>query len=345
MLIGETPRVEDPTEGFPVQAVGGHREGQPGKIEAGPQVASRPGTGGQLEAQRLAVDAVVTREQADDRAQAQVALLVDWDAWQVLEHGSQPHSGLRLMDQVGELYQVLWRQNILVEFVTSRSDLLRYKVVLVPSLPVLSEAAARHLKAYVAQGGHLVMSYFSGVTDQNDHIHAGTDQGSYNPLLRDLLGLRIEEFDPQLPGAVVPLSNGWQAGDWCDVLELEGAVALARYTAGSLEDRPAVTRHAYGRGTAYHLGTQLRPAALADFLSLVLEAAQVSSPFSTPEEVEAVVWADGTTFLINHGSEVRDIPLSSPMFDLLEQRQHSAVFSLRSFEVAVLQPQPQVILG
>ena len=45
-------------------------------------------------------------------------------------------------------------------------------------------------------GGHLVTTYFSGVVDENDHVWLG----GYPGALRDLLGIRIEEFGPLLDG-------------------------------------------------------------------------------------------------------------------------------------------------
>ncbi|MEK8226941.1 beta-galactosidase trimerization domain-containing protein [Oerskovia sp. M15] len=42
-----------------------------------------------------------------------------------------------------------------------------------PVLHVVPGELAERLQAYVADGGHLVATYFSGIVDENDHIHLG----------------------------------------------------------------------------------------------------------------------------------------------------------------------------
>ncbi|GGJ57683.1 beta-galactosidase [Deinococcus roseus] len=276
---------------------------------------------------------------------AKVALILDWDAWQALEQESHPHTGLSLMEQIGHFYQVLWKQNILVDFVTSDHDLSGYQLVLAPSLPILSETAAANLKTYVQNGGHLVMSCFSGLADPNDHIYSETFNGSYNPLLIDMLGILIREFDPQSSGTVLELSNGWQAVQWADVLELQGATALASFTSDHFAGAPAITENQYGKGKAYHLGTQLQLSSLEAFLKHTLQNAGVQSPLEVPEGIEVVAWKDGTTFLINHTSQEHTVLLPAPMQNLLQSAATQTAqqeLKLAPMDVAVLQPQTQL---
>ena len=48
--------------------------------------------------------------------------------------------------------------------------------------------------AYVRAGGHVLVTYFSGIVDEHDHVWLG----GYPGALRDLLGVRVEEFAPLL---------------------------------------------------------------------------------------------------------------------------------------------------
>ncbi|WP_419155736.1 beta-galactosidase trimerization domain-containing protein [Streptomyces longwoodensis] len=78
----------------------------------------------------------------------------------------------------------------------------------------MTEAAGANLRGYVEGGGTLVVSYFSGIVDAHDAVHAGAHSGS---AARRVLGLTVEEFSPLLPGETVCL-------DWPDGPDLSGDV-------------------------------------------------------------------------------------------------------------------------
>ena len=78
-------------------------------------------------------------------------------------------------------------------------------------------------------GGHLVVTYFSGIVDEHDHIRPGGYPGAF----RDLLGVRVEEFAPLLAGERVALDDGGSADVWTEDLRLQGAEACR-----SLRRRP-----------------------------------------------------------------------------------------------------------
>ena len=57
-------------------------------------------------------------------------------------------------------------------------------------------------------GGHLILTYFSGIVDENDHIRMDPiNGGGYPGAFLDLLGVRMEEFFPLRPGESVELSS------------------------------------------------------------------------------------------------------------------------------------------
>lgn len=270
---------------------------------------------------------------------ARVALVIDWDSWQALEQDSHPHNGLRLMDQVYAYHQALWKENIITDIVTSYHDLSPYPLVITPSLPLLSETSAANLRQYVKEGGHLVMGYFSGITDQNDHVHPTTRHGSYNPLLCDVLGIQIREFSGHDPRATLLLDNGFQASQWSEDIELQGASALAHFTHALYEGGPAVTRNNHGLGQAYHLATQLDPESMQQFIKQVLHTARIKAPLEVPEGVEVVRWEDGTLFVLNHTPTPQTVTLPTPHQDLLNGTTHTQHLHLQTRGVALLQPQ------
>lgn len=272
--------------------------------------------------------------------QTQVAIVLDWDSWQALEQESHPHTGLSLIGQIASFYQALSRRNIRVDFVTSEHDLSLYPLVFLPSTPLLTKASCQNLKKYVEDGGTLVHSYFSGITNEHDHIHTGTEQGSYNPHLNEVLGIKILEFDPQAPSTVLHLDHGWKASDWVDVLRLNTATPVATLQGGDHAGQPALTCNLYGKGHAYHLGVQLDQNSMQEFTDQLLSQCGLSAPLDVPEGVEVIGWKDGTLFILNPTSETHTIALPESMTSLLSGQATTSLL-LPPMDVAVLQPQTQ----
>jgi beta-galactosidase len=256
---------------------------------------------------------------------ADVAILWDWESWWALELEWRPSIDLDFRERVEAYYAALWRRHVTVDFAHPEADLSAYRLVVAPSSYALTDAAAKNLRGYVEGGGHLAVSYFSGIVDEHDTVYPGPHPGA----LRETLGLWIEEFhplregesvalDPVLaaPGAADHADAGRATVDaadrpravgsaaagriWSEHLRLETARAVARFATGPDAGRPAVTRHDLGRGTAWYTATALdEPTGLGDLLEAALEAAGVPCPQGVPDDVE-VVRRGAHRFLVNH---------------------------------------------
>ncbi|MFC8125712.1 beta-galactosidase [Streptomyces sp. NPDC057302] len=247
-----------------------------------------------------------------EREPARVAILFDWDSWWTSEHDSHPTSRLDYHREALDWYSALFRLGIRADVVPAHdTDPSSYDVVIAPVLHVVPQQLAKELTRYVEGGGHLVTTYFSGIVDENDHIWLG----GYPGALRELLGIRIEEFGPLLDGDLVGLDNGTAASMWTDRIDVTGpdVEVLARYRTGAHASRPAVTRRTAGRGTATYVSTRLGSEGLAGLLPELLTRAGVASEL--PEHarglVELVVRHDGENrylFLVNRGDEPVPLP-------------------------------------
>ncbi len=71
-----------------------------------------------------------------------------------------------------------------------------YDLVLVCTLYAVADAAAANIAAAAPAGATVLVSYFSGIVDEQDHIRLGGYPGAF----RELLGIRVEEFHPLLAG-------------------------------------------------------------------------------------------------------------------------------------------------
>ncbi|MFH8567327.1 beta-galactosidase [Streptomyces sp. NPDC017993] len=263
---------------------------------------------------------------AGTRSRADVALLADWHSWWALELDSKPSTALDHSRIALAHYRPLFEAGVACDVLPPDRELSGYRLVVVPNLYLLTARDATRLAAYVRGGGRLVVSFFSGIVDEHDRVHPG----GYPAPLRELLGLRVEEFWPLEEGRSVAVDGGDCAGRgdlWSEAIDLEGAEALAHFTEGDLAGRPAVTRHAYGRGTVWYLGTRLEPGPLRALLDDVRAHAGVTAVLpGLPDGVQATVReADGGphgpsrryTFLLNHRAEAVDVALPRPLTDAL----------------------------
>jgi beta-galactosidase len=271
------------------------------------------------------------------RVPAQVALLHAWDSWWGLEAPDHPSTELQLADRIRDHYAPLWEADVPVDVRPPEADLSAYRLVVVPNLYLLSAEAAAGLERYVAGGGHLLVSFFSGAVDHEDAVWPGGWPGP----LRDVLGLAVEEFWPLAPEESLGLRrpDGTALGTasvWTEVLVPAGAEVVAQYADGDLAGAPAVTRHRHGDGVATYVATRPDPKAMAGLLGEACAAAGVAAPpLRAPAGVEVVRRGDAV-FLLNHTEEAVTVALPRAAESLLDRRHHDGELELPAGGAEVL---------
>jgi beta-galactosidase len=266
---------------------------------------------------------------------ADVALLFDWESWWALEQPSKPSHDLLLLDQVALWYRPLWERNLAVDFVHPEAQLSRYRLVIAPNLYLVSDAAVDNVERFVESGGTFVLSFFSGIADERDHVRLG----GYPAPFRRLLGAVVPEFWPLAEGETrqVTLDGRRYSCDlWSDWIELEGAEAVGVYDDGRLSGRPAVTRN----GSAWYVGTRLDAAAMDALVGQLAQESDVVAPLVAPPGVE-VVQREGKgrsfLFLLNHAEQEASVEVGSAYRNVLTDEKCTGPLRLESFGVAVLQ--------
>jgi beta-galactosidase len=291
------------------------------------------------------------------RVHADVAIVMDWASWWALEQDSHPSAGLLLVDQLRAHYRPLWQANIAADVLHPESDLAGYRLVVMPNLYLVTDQAVTNVHNYVDAGGHVLMSFFSGIVDANDRVRLG----AYPAPFTDLLGLRIGEFWPLAADAPVQAEfhadqAAFAAGFWADVIEPSGAEVAASYRGGELAAMAALTRHRFGSGLAWYLGTRPDEAAMRRIMVTAAHEAGARPVLpGLPPGVEAVRRTGaGRSYvlLLNHSGAPADVGLPEPMTDLLRDpvgphppadgRCAQSSFRLAPRGVAVLREPPTV---
>lgn len=264
------------------------------------------GTDSALWREALELGAVLDRmgEVAGTQVIADVALLFSWEAWWATDAENRPSSAVTYLDQVWALHRALRESGAEVDVVRPGADLSGYRLVVVPGLHLVSDQDAATLDAAVAQGASALVTFYSGIVDENDRVRPG----GYPAVWRDLLGVRVEEFAPVLPGDVVALESGSTASLWTERLVAHDAEVIDRFVGGPSAGLPALTRRRGGDGIgdAWYLATLPDRSDLARIVDRVLTAAGAHRAAGASADVDVVRRAspDRTyRFIINNGTD------------------------------------------
>ncbi|MFI7073026.1 beta-galactosidase [Micromonospora sediminicola] len=285
------------------------------------------------EVRRLGADLRALAEVRGSRVDADVALLFDYEAWWGAELDSHPSVDVTYTDRLAALHGALWRAGVTADVVHPSADLSRYRLVLAPTLYLTRDADADALRRFVETGGTALVTYFSGIVDEHDHIRLGGYPGAF----RDLLGVRTEEFFPLRAGETVRLDDGARADVWTEWLHAEGAEVLAAYADGPLPGVPALTRHAVGAGAAWYVGTRLDDAATDRLVARLLAEAGVRPPVAAPAGVEVVRRRSADRswlFVVNHTDGSARLPATG--LELLSDERCDGELVVPAGEVAVV---------
>ncbi|WP_199224506.1 beta-galactosidase [Serinibacter arcticus] len=233
---------------------------------------------------------------------ADVAILWDAACWWGMETPHKPNDAITYSDRVRAAHRSFYRAGVPVDFVAPGADLSRYRLLVLPCAYVLEASSASWLHDFVAGGGDLVVTFLSGVADE--HLRVVT--GGYPGLLRDLLGVRVEEIHVLGPQETSVLDDGSTARSWTEVVAPSGAAVLARYTQGPVAGGAAITRHDVGAGHAYYVSTELEQEAWDAFLAARAADVGATATLAGAAEagVEAVLRRGRETdhlFLLHHG--------------------------------------------
>ncbi|MFD2357018.1 beta-galactosidase trimerization domain-containing protein [Nonomuraea ferruginea] len=92
-------------------------------------------------------------EVAGSTVEADVAILLDHASVWAQDHPAQPTTELKPVEVIKSWYAELWKQGVTCDVVHPEADLSGYRLVLAPSLYLVSDHGAAGLERFVAAGG------------------------------------------------------------------------------------------------------------------------------------------------------------------------------------------------
>lgn len=238
------------------------------------------------------------------RTEARVAIIFDQQNRWALDDAEGPRNkGMEYEKTVNEHYRPFWEQGIAVDIIDADCDLSPYALVIAPMLYMVREGFAERAEAFVAAGGHLVTTYWSGVVNETDLCHLGGFPGP----LRKLVGIWAEEIDclddgernliQGLAGNASGLQGPYQVRHLCELIHAESAQVLATYRDDFYAGRPAVTVNRFGKGKAWHVASRNDLPFQRDFFAAIINELALPRAIDGdfPPGVVATARTDGET--------------------------------------------------
>lgn len=240
-------------------------------------------------------------------AKSRVAVVFDYESEWATEHTATPTQHVHHVDEPLAWFRALADQGVTADVVPVRGAWDGYEMVVLPSVYLLSEETTRRVRDYVVGGGRLVVTYYTGISDEKDHVWFGGYPGS----IRDVVGVRVEEFMPMgndftgVPDHL-DLSNGAVAHDIADVIgSVDGtATVLATFKDNpwtGMDGVPAIVANTFGEGRSVYVGARLGREGLALSLPEILESLGMAEAGGNDGRVLHVEreGADGSRFVFS----------------------------------------------
>ena len=203
--------------------------------------------------------------------------------WFRIETGFPDGVGPAYNDVFRRVYDALFDLNIECDIVPSDAStkrLSQYSMIIAPALYCAPQSTLDTLRNFVAEGGHLIATLRSFVT--NEEVKVWHDRAPHS--LDDVFGMSYNQFTrPREVGvayqgalADAASADGSKTSTQANVLiellkSADDTEVLAHYDHYAWNEYAAITRHAFGKGDAQWIGTLLE----ADAMRTVLREAVV----------------------------------------------------------------------
>ena len=248
-----------------------------------------------------------------------VAILYSPDSNNGLSFMPYTHGAGGYSASVQQLHGALYKANVGADFVfPSTEDFSQYRLLIVPSLYVADDALLKRISDYVRGGGHVLMTFKSGFTNENSAVRWEKAPGP----LRDAVGFSYQEFSNlekplALRGDPFHVGEENRVSQWAEFLQLTTAKALAAYDHPFFGQWPAITENQFGKGTLVYEGCALSDGLQQAVVQHALQGSGIAfdpEAFRSTVRVKRGVDAQGRTltYLLNYSAASVDVKYGGP---------------------------------
>jgi beta-galactosidase len=270
------------------------------------------------------------------KVKADVGLAFSFDSQVASSSFPELHEG-----QIETCFNLFASHNIDTKMVEVNHSDLNYKLLMLPGYALMKQSDADKIRAYVNNGGTVIMTSYSDMVDANGQVFTSTHPG----LLSDVFGIRIGSYEETanmnelskigFTGNKLNISynnkNIVTESPRYDVIEAKGAKVAAKLT-GLDKDYPAITINKYGKGTAIYIGIPARTEVLEPLIADLLKTMSVNKGPETPNNVMARYINNKHILYINLSGENKQIVIKGSAKSILNGNSYNNTFTLKPFE-------------
>ena len=241
----------------------------------------------------------------------QVLLVYDYD--NKFSHDFQPHiRGFCYREETIRYYEAFQKLHVPIDVGGIATEFTGYRMIVLPFVSMISEEHVKRLEDYVKSGGTVILTPFAGMREENNQITEKILPGVF----RRLSGVQTDEFfyaagqKEQVSASGKNTKRMGSAWGWCEILKPVEAETMAIYEKQSRVrgyDCPAITRHSFGRGCVYYVGSLYED---YTYLLKKISVQEVLKSYKLPLETECISKDEGKYLIIlNHGNTVKKIEM------------------------------------
>jgi len=222
-----------------------------------------------------------------------------------------------------DIYKVFYEENILVDVISEKDDFSGYKLVVVPTMYVLTKETVENLEKFVQAGGYVVFTGLTGVKDLNNTVVNQKLPG----LASNLSGVEVEEYvsiplydENEIQFLYQDLEESYPVQSWAEILEAKGSVSIATYTKDFFADRTAATINTFGKGRVVYLGTIGTYEYYKGVILWLAKLVNLHTAFKVPKGVEVTERWQGEkkiVFFLNFTDQNQLIELNGEFIDII----------------------------
>lgn len=277
----------------------------------------------------------------------EVAIIFDWENRWALEAANGPRQEKKYEETCKNHYREFWERGIPVDVISEDCELDGYKLVIAPMLYMVREGVGKKIEQFVKNGGTFVTTYWSGIVNDTDLCFL---EGFPGPL-KNILGIWSEEMDglydkdensiKMKKNNILGLEKEYKAGEFCDLIHLEGAESLATYGADFYKGRPALTLNKFGQGEAYYIASRNKDKFLSEFYQQLIKRIELDRVLESdlPGGVTVQKRTDGSSefiFIQNFTQEQKEIDLPGKYKNMVTGEKVEGKLNLSDYEIKIL---------